>query len=146
MKVYIASSWRNEHGVLMLTHLLREEGMEVISWVENNYGESHNHVTKKQFFEQWVHSEESWQSFDFDTKGATSCDLFIYYAPAGKDAFAEMGAAWAKGIPIIGIWAKSEELGLMHKMVLHWAKDIWDLIAMAKEYNTLKNPVSSASN
>jgi hypothetical protein len=96
MKIYIASSWRNQHGVIMLTNLLREKGHEVESWIENNYGESHNHVTKKMDFEEWVASSESDQSFEFDTVAATTCDLFIYYSPAGDDAAAEMGAAWAK--------------------------------------------------
>jgi len=52
MKIYIASSWKNQHGVEMLTALLREKGHVVVSWVENNYGEEHNHVTKKFPFEE----------------------------------------------------------------------------------------------
>lgn len=120
MKIYIASSWRNQHGVEMLTELLREQGHQVISWVENNYGENHNHVTKKFSFEEWVNSSEADQSFIFDTDGATKSDLVIYYGPSGKDACAELGAAWSAGIPIIGLWAKGEDLGLMRKMVKKW--------------------------
>ena len=120
MKIYIASSWKNQHGVEMLTHLLRENGHEVISWVENNYGETHNHVTKKFFFEDWVKTSDADASFNFDTDGATQADLLIYYGPAGKDACAELGAAWGKGVPIIGLYAKGEDLGLMRKMVIHW--------------------------
>lgn len=120
MKIYIASSWKNQHGVEMLTTLLRNKGHEVISWVENNYGEDHNHVTKKFSFEQWVNSSEADQSFRFDTHGATKSDLVIYYAPSGKDACAELGAAWASCVPIIGLYAKGEDLGLMRKMVTFW--------------------------
>lgn len=85
MRIYIASSWKNQHGVEMLTSLFRQKGHEVISWIENNYGESHNHVTKKFDFETWVNSPESDQSFEFDTHGAGTCDVFIYYGPAGKE-------------------------------------------------------------
>ena len=129
MKIYIASSWKNQHGVEMLTTLLRENGHTVISWVENNYGEHRNHVTKKFDFETWVHSKESDQSFEFDTEGATNCDLLIYYGPAGKDACAEMGAAYGANVPILGFYAKGEDLGLMRKMAYRWCGRIPDLIA-----------------
>lgn len=59
MKIYIASSWKNQPGVEMLTKLLRYKDCEVISWIENNYGENHNDVTKKFSFEEWVTSSES---------------------------------------------------------------------------------------
>lgn len=121
MKIYIASSWKNQHAVEMITSLIREKGHEVISWVENNYGENHNHVTKKFDFETWVNSPESDQSFDFDTNGAMSCDLFIYIGPAGKDAAAECGMCYGqrlagKTIPMLALWAKGEDFGLMRKM------------------------------
>lgn len=125
MKIYIASSWRNANGVELLTAELRNRGHQVISWVENNYGENHNHVTKAMDFETWVKSEESDQSFIFDTDGAINCDLLIYYGPAGMDACAELGAAYAsqvaRGLPYTaGLWAKTEGIGLMRKMVSEW--------------------------
>lgn len=128
MKIYIASSWKNQHGVEMLTTLLRNGGHEVVSWVENNYGEDHNHVTKKFDFETWVLSKESEQSFQFDTVGATTCDLFIYYGPAGMDACAELGAAWASDVTIFGLQAKGNDLGLMRKMVSQWFTRYSDLL------------------
>lgn len=140
MKIYIASSWRNQHGVELLTSELRGMGHEVISWVENNYGEQHNHVTKKVDFETWVNSDEAVQSFVFDTDGATKCDLFIYYGPAGMDACAELGAAWASNIPIVGLWAKGEGLGLMRGMVGRWFGRYLDLLEDIK--NKTKNPHS----
>lgn len=129
MKIYIASSWKNQHGVEMLTALLREKGHVVISWIENNFGEDHNHVTKKFDFETWVTSAEGDQSFHFDTVGATSGDLVIYYSPSGKDACAELGAAWAAGVPIVGLYAEGEDLGLMRKMAVKWYYRYPDLLA-----------------
>lgn len=125
MKIYIASSWKNQHAVEMLTYFLREKGHEVISWVENNYGEGHNHVTKNFDFERWVNSEASDQSFEYDTHGAMECELFIYVGPSGKDAAAECGLCYGqrlagKTIPMIGLYAKGEDFGLMRKMF-----DVW---------------------
>jgi hypothetical protein len=129
MKIYIASSWKNQHAVEMLTSLLRRGGHQVISWVENNYGEDHNHVTKKFDFETWVNSNESNQSFEFDTIGAMTCELFIYVGPAGKDAAAECGMCYGKGsIPMIGLWAKGEDFGLMRKMFKKWFVRVSDLL------------------
>lgn len=136
MKIYIASSWKNQHGVEMLTSLLRAKGHEVISWVENNYGENHNHVTKKFSFEEWVNGDEAVSSFVFDTDGATKSDLVIYYAPSGKDACAELGAAWASNVPIIGLYAKGEDLGLMRKMVTKWYGRYTEIIEAVEEYST----------
>lgn len=133
MKIYIASSWKNQHGVEMLTELLREQGHEVISWVENNFGEDHNHVTKKFSFEDWVNGPESKQSFEFDTQGATKSDLLIYYGPAGKDACAELGAAWGAGVQIFGLMAKGEDIGLMRKMVSQWFYRYTELLQGIKQ-------------
>ena len=132
MKIYIASSWKNQHGVEMLTALLRAKGHTVVSWVENNYGENHNHVTKKFSFEEWMLSSESEQSFHFDITGATTSDLVIYYAPSGKDACAEIGAAWGSNIPIIGLYAKGEDLGLMRKLIT-WYYRYTDLLDAVDE-------------
>ncbi len=135
MKIYIASSWKNQHGVELLTALLREKGHEVISWVENNYGESHNHVTKALPFEEWVRTPEADQAFGFDTDGATQSDILIYYAPAGMDACAELGAAWAKGLAIFGLHAKGNDLGLMRKMVDVWYDRVPDLLHAVQVYS-----------
>lgn len=116
MKIYIASSWKNQHGVEMLTALLREKDHEVISWIENCNLEGKQGLE----FEKWIKTEQADESFSFDTDGATQSDLVIYYAPSGKDACAELGAAWATGVPIIGLYAKGEDLGLMRKMVRRW--------------------------
>lgn len=140
MKIYIASSWKNQHAVEMLTALLRKSGHKVVSWVENNYGENHNHVTKKFDFETWVNSPESDQSFEFDVHGAMNCELFIYLGPAGKDAAAECGACYGqrlngKTIPMYGLYAKGEDFGLMRKMFDQWFSRHEDLL---KAVNLLK--------
>jgi hypothetical protein len=139
MKIYIASSWKNQHGVEMLTALLREKGHKVVSWIENSYGE------KKDFdFEEWIKTDIAYQSFLFDTKGATESDLVIYYGPAGKDACCEIGAAWAKRVPIIGLNAKGEDLGLMRKMMLCWCDLYTEVLDVIEQMQKLKEPKMSA--
>ena len=120
MKIYIASSWRNRHAVEMLTDILRNLGHEVSSFVEDNQFEGGD-------FDKWVETNQSNDCFDFDTAGATKSDMVIYIGPSGTDAWAEVGAAWAAGVPISGLWAKGEPAGLMRKMV-YWFTDYRELL------------------
>jgi hypothetical protein len=137
MTIYIASSWKNQHAVEMLTAALREKGHTVLSFVEKNFGEAivkdpnaTNYKTGQgKSFEEWCWSEYGQMEFNFDTQGATLSDLVIYLGPSGNDASAEMGAAWAKGVPIFGLWAKCEQLGLMRRMVSQWFENYKDLLA-----------------
>jgi hypothetical protein len=141
--IYIASSWRNQHAVEMMTYLLRQRGHEVMSFVENNYGEGHNHIAEKPMpFEEWVQSPESDQSFKYDTSGATASDLVIYIGPSGKDAAAECGMAWASGIPIIGLHAKSEDFGLMRKMMAKWCYRFTEVLEEVEAYDAIFAAIS----
>ena len=136
MIIYIASSWRNQHAVEMLTKLLREKGHEVLSFVENNYGEKQATNKKPTDFEKWMKTEKANESFKYDADGATMCDLLIYIGPAGKDASAECGMAWARGIPMLGLWAKGEDFGLMRKMFSAWFDRHDDLLDCIDKYFT----------
>ena len=139
MKIYIASSWKNQHAVEMITALIRSEGIEVMSFVENNYGENVdsalNRKEKKFDFEDWINSPAADNSFKYDTDGATKSDLVIYISPSGKDAAAEVGMAWAKGIPILGLYAKGEDFGLMRKMMYKWYDNYLDLLEEVLTFN-----------
>lgn len=132
MRIYIASSWRNQHAVEMLTAAIRDFGHTVSSWIENNHDEnpnsSINESGRKLDFEQWVNSESSDKSFKYDTEGAANCDLFIYLGPAGKDAAAECGIAFANMKPMLGLYAKGEDFGLMRKMFDGWFYNYVDLL------------------
>lgn len=132
MKIYIASSWKNQHAVEMLTAMLRERGHEVLSFVENNYGEGHS-AKKPTDFEAWVLTPQADKSFRYDTDGATKSQLVIYISPSGKDAAAEIGAAWASGVEIVGLYAKGEDFGLMRKMVSFWFERYDELLRWLDE-------------
>ncbi len=130
MKIYIASSWKNEHAVVMLTEKLKDAGHDILSFVENNHGEkigSKDDNGNVFQFEDWMLTDLAEKSFKFDTHGAVNSDIVIYISPAGNDAWAEVGAAWACDVPILGLWAKGEQSGLMRKMVT-WFTDVSTLM------------------
>lgn len=141
MRIYIASSWKNQHVVELITEKLRDLGHNVVSWVENNYDENHVPGTDGFEFEKWVNSESADKSFQFDIDGATLSDLVIYIAPAGTDAWAEVGAAYGAGIPIIGLWAKGEQSGLIRKMMLCWVSRYTELINAVSIFEIEQNLV-----
>ena len=126
MQIYIAASWKHEHAVVMLTSLLRACNHKVMSFVENNNAERPGAGVKFDF-ESWCWSELGKQSFVFDTDGASLSDVVIYIGPSGKDAAAEIGVAWASGIPILGLYAKGEDFGLMRRMI-EWQDNIESLL------------------
>lgn len=128
MDIYIASSWRNQHAVEMLTQMLRDRGHFVRSFIENNHGEGHG-AEKPIDFEEWVKTDQADNSFEYDIKGATESDLVVYISPSGTDAWAEVGAAWAAERLILGLYAKGEPAGLMRKMVTAWYGDYQELLA-----------------
>lgn len=134
MTIYIASSWKNQHAVELLTDVLRRMGHGVLSFVENNHGEQCGHAAvdgqgKPIPFEEWVWSERGVRSFAYDTEGACRSDLVIYIGPSGCDAWAEVALAWASAVPILGLWAKGEQVGLMRRMVTHWFDNYRELLA-----------------
>jgi nucleoside 2-deoxyribosyltransferase len=134
MKIYIAASWKHQHAVEMLTALLRNNGHEIFSFVENNYGEGHS-ATKPMPFEDWMKTAMADRAFVYDTNSAMLSDLVIYIGPSGKDAAAELGMAYAKNVPIIGLWAKGEDFGLMRKMMWKWCDRYTEVLDHVERYN-----------
>jgi hypothetical protein len=135
MKIYIASSWKNHHAVEMMTDRLRELDHTVISFVEKADQDEGRVTWGQMSFEDWVKTDAAKAKFYFDLDGATGSDLVIYIGPSGTDAWAEVGAAWQMGVPILGLWAKGEPSGLMRHMVI-WTRDYRDIIAALKDAKT----------
>jgi len=132
MRIYIASSWKNQHAVEMLTDLLEARGHQVISFVRKAVDDEGRDGMKFDF-EEWIWSDDGTEKFYHDLHGATESDLVIYIGPSGQDAWAEVGAAWAIrqscGYPqIVGLWAKGENVGLMRRM-MDWFLDYRELLA-----------------
>jgi len=118
MQIYIASSWKNQHAVEMLTMMLREiNGVKVVSFVEKATESEGKHLKGKFDINEWIESEDGYKKFKLDTNGATKSDLVIYIGPSGVDTWAEVGAAWQAGIEILGLYSKGEQSGLTRRMV-----------------------------
>ncbi|MBS3914444.1 MAG: hypothetical protein KG003_08090 [Bacteroidetes bacterium] len=134
--IYIAASWKHRHAVEMLTSLLRKSGHEIFSFVENNHLEG-----QKGFdFEEWVKTQDAYDSFQYDSKSAMAADITIYIAPSGKDAAAEVGMAYSSGKIILGLWAKGEDFGLMRRMFDSWFDNHQSLLEFIQE---LRQPISA---
>ena len=125
MRIYIASSWKNEHGVEMLTRHLENRGHTVISFVRA--ATDKENLNEETGFNEWVFSEDGTKKFQYDIDGATKSNLVIYYGPSGTDAWAEVGAAYGSGVKIYGLWSKGEPAGLMRRMVI-WFNNIGSLL------------------
>lgn len=156
MKIYIASSWKNQHAVEMLTDRLRDLGHTVLSFVENNHGENPNSAANEAAYEkpvpfdEWCASPDGERSFIYDTDGAMLSDLVIYVGPSGKDAAAECGMAFARGVPVVGLHAKGEDFGLMRRMMRAWFFDyrtmlMWIKPFFRRERRRHKRPFSPAT-
>jgi nucleoside 2-deoxyribosyltransferase len=133
MKIYIAASWKHQHAVEMLTALLRERNHEVLSFVEK---ETQN---KDLEFEEWIQSPGADVCFEYDTTSAMIADMVIYVGPSGKDAAAELGMAYAKGVPIVGLYAKGEDFGLMRKMMHCWCERYTQVLDVVEQYQLAIN-------
>jgi nucleoside 2-deoxyribosyltransferase len=131
MKIYIAGSWKHKHGIEMLTDLLRKNNHEVLSFIEKNQEIGYPEGMP---FENWLNTHDADQVFDFDTISAMTSDLVIYYGASGKDAAAEVGLAYAKGIPVIGLWSKGEDFGLMRKLFTDLCYDYYEVIDFVNRY------------
>lgn len=143
MKIYIASSWKNQHAVVMLTNLLRDQGHTVLSFIENELAQYRFHKEKPICFEDasFFSSPQAESAFKYDTNAAETCDCVIYIAPSGKDAAAEVGIAWANAIPVFGLYAKGEDFGLMRKLISAWFDNHTELLSILKteEWRTYTN-------
>lgn len=133
--VYVAASWRHEHAVRLLTDELRRRRFEVKSFVEYEADKGRlagnpNRIT----LEDWIWSEDGYDKFHYDTTGAMESSIVIFIGPSGTDAWAEVGAAYAAGVPILGLWAKGEDTGLMRRMMTQWYHNHQELFSQLEEY------------
>lgn len=134
MKIYIAASFKHQHAVEMLTERLEEMGITVLSWLRE--GRPEEAFLSKLELENFIRSAEGERVFNFCANSATKADLLIYLGPSGCDAWAEVGAAYGAGVPILGLLAKSEEVGLMRHMIESWSSSVSELLARVTDFQT----------
>ncbi|NOS85249.1 MAG: hypothetical protein HOP31_08930 [Ignavibacteria bacterium] len=115
-KIYIATSWKNQHAVELLTDLLetRFTNVEVKSFVRNA-NEENLRDGKPEDLSTWIWSEKGQKSFDYDSYWAGHSDLVIAISNLGMDSCVEIGIAYASKVPIFVLHAKGENIGLMRR-------------------------------
>ncbi len=131
MRIYIAASWKHQHAVEMLTSLLEDRGHEILSWIRE--GRPEEAFLSQKELTHFIESSEGKRVFDFCVGSVRSADLVIYLGPSGCDAWAEIGAAFGSEIPILGLMAKAEQVGLMRHMIKNWFTGIADLLLAVQE-------------
>jgi len=139
IKIYIASSWKNQHAVEMLTENLEVCGHEVISFVRESALKEDRNEWAFRNLDEWINSYAGEEKFKYDLNGATKSDLVIYIGPSGCDAWAEVGAAWASNVPIFGLLSKGEQSGLMRRMISHWFNNYIELLKAINLFDDKEN-------
>lgn len=121
MKIYLASSWRNDFYPSVLKKLI-EANFEV-----HDFRHPYGHF-------QWSEIDKNWQNWSFsqylialqdnrankgyyrDMGGLDSSDICIILLPCNKSAHLEAGYAKGKGKPVYAIIPEKQEPELMYKL------------------------------
>ncbi len=122
MKIYIASSARNMHGVQLLRDALTARGHQILDWtaMAPPLAEHLSPEARRLALD----SDERGEIFEFCAGASCRADLLIYLGPAGQDAACEVGMAFASGVPVIGLAAPTEKPGLIMTRAVHtWVPD-----------------------
>ncbi len=125
MKVYIASSWRNDiqPGIV---HMLRRCGHDVYDFRNppDNTGFSWTQVDSGWVVGSGVSAEQqrtltgapvAVAGYASDLKALTDCDALLYLLPCGKSASWEFGYAMAQGKKCFVLWMGMFEPELMFR-------------------------------
>src|ERR1700720_650862 len=105
MKIYVASSWRNEYQPAVVK-LLREDGHEVYDFKDSEgfrWSEvdlEWNSWTPHKYLEGLKHPCAE-RGFNRDMTALRNCDICVYVMPCGPSASMEMGWAVAAGKHVI---------------------------------------------
>ena len=140
MKIYVASSWKNEAPVLELADLLRRWGHTVDCFADNSTGRFTFHVSEVGDPEEidaisFLEDDRSQKAFAEDKKMIDWADAVVMLHPCGKSSHLEAGYAVGIGkkLFMLGAFPKGEfdvMYGFADKMVrdLDRLKDVLDLV------------------
>jgi len=123
MRLYIASSWRNESRVLALAQLLRSKGHEVDCFCDTSTGRYVFSAVKelpdggRLTAPEFLFQPEAQHAYYEDKKWLDWCDGVVLILPSGKSAHLEGGYAKGQGK---GLWILAPEGG--------WVVGEWDVM------------------
>lgn len=142
MKIYVASSWRNDIQPLVV-EALRKAGYEVYDFKNPEPGNHGFH---------WSDIDPNWESqsaeefrkalshpiaesgFGFDMKALRECDACVCVLPCGRSAHLEAGYAIGAGKPTV-ILLQNGEPELMYKMTPYICLSIPEVVECIKTIN-----------
>lgn len=140
MKIYVASSWRNQYQQVVV-NILRENGFEVYDFKNPEPG---NNGFK------WDEIDPNWQNwtaaefrrllshpvaedgFIFDMKALKECDACVLVLPSGRSAHLEAGYVIGSGKPTIILLNGQIDPELMYKMTPFVCVNLFEVIDCLK--------------
>lgn len=127
MTVYIASSFRNLHGVHLLQRGMEDLGCRVLDWTR--YAPPlPEHLTPEER-RAALDADERGEIFEFCAQACGMADLVIYLGQAGQDAACEVGMAHVAGVPVYGLAGPLERPGtILARAVSRWFDDVHSLL------------------
>ncbi len=143
MKIYVASSWRNENQPQVVQRL-RDEGHDVY-----DFRNPKEHIHERDEGFHWSDIDPEWKNwtpeqfvgaldhplaeagFKSDMHGLTTAEALVLVMPCGRSAHLEMGYAAGAGIPTIILMADGEP-ELMYKMATAFAIDLDGVVESLK--------------
>ena len=124
MKLYVASSWRNEYYPQVVERL-REAGHEVYDFRNPPSGdpgfkwscvsEDFMEWTPQQYREQ-LHHPLAERQFRNDIEAMTTCDACVLVLPCGRSAHTEAGWFAGQGKKVVAYIPTRQEPELMYKL------------------------------
>lgn len=127
MKIYVASSWRNQRQPIVV-NCLRHSGHDVYDFRKDGFGwhevdANWEQWTAEEYVAALTH-EHSIRGFNRDMKNLMECDVCIMIMPCGPSASMEMGWAVGAGKKVAVYIPATREPDLMVKMAdlvtNHW--------------------------
>ena len=121
MRIYSASSWKNEQAVKILAETLRKAGHEVYCFAEQGYGQ---HIFRWDNLPNYegldgitcLQTEDSRKAFNSDKWSLDWANCCVLFLPCGRDAHLEAG--YIKGLGgklfILGEFPKGEFSNMYH--------------------------------
>lgn len=113
-KLYICTTTRNLAAYRQLQQALELAPYEVQDWTRFLPEPGPD-------FDQRKNEDPHGAAFFFCSRALGGADLVVYLGPSGCDASAELGIAWASGVPVWGVPGPDEQPGVMIKgCVARW--------------------------
>lgn len=151
MKIYVASSWRNNYYP-SIVEALQKEGHDVYDFRNPTSGDkgfswSDLGETAKDW-QNWTADEyrkalqtsEARRGYNNDIKALQECELCVMVLPCGKSAHLELGGACGAGAQTIIYMPEKQEAELMYLMADYIVLNLAELVRTVRAIDPHKLP------